>query len=345
MMAPMSGEATPAPQVRFGVTPPLEVTGIPAAIDIAVRAEALGYTDVWTAEVGAVDAFTPLAAIAVRTERVQLGTGLIPVYTRPPALVAMSAASIQELSNGRFVLGIGASSPAIVGGWMGLSFADPVQRVEEYVTLLREMLAGRKVNHDGTTVRSEGFRLQVAVEHPIPIHVGALGPRMCRLAGRLADGVLFFLMTPAGVRRALEEVAAGAREAGRDPAGIEAFIRLPVILDEPEDVVRLMARRMLTGYATVPAYKASLARQGFESEADAIARAWAAGERDRATEAVTDEMLQETFLFGDAAACRARIDEFRAAGISTPVLMPLSVAGSPGERTERVTGTVEALAP
>src|SRR4051794_38885716 len=185
-------------RMRLGVTPPVEVAGFPAAVDICVRAEELGYTDVWTAEVGAVDAFSPLAAVAVRTSAVRLGVGLVPVFTRPPALVAMSAAGIQNLSGGRFVLGIGASSPVIVGQWMGVPFERPVDRVEEYVALLRDMLAGRKVAHDGGTVSSHGFRLQIGVDAPVPIHVGALGPRMCRLAGRVADGVLFFLMTPDG---------------------------------------------------------------------------------------------------------------------------------------------------
>jgi len=331
--------------MRLGVTPPVEVAGFPAAVDICVRAEELGYTDVWTAEVGAVDAFSPLAAVAVRTSAVRLGTGLIPAFTRPAALVAMSAAGLQNLSGGRFVLGIGASSPAIVGQWMGVPFERPVERVEEYVGLLREMLAGRKVDHDGATVTSHGFRLQIGVDAPVPIHVGALGPRMCRLAGRLADGVLFFLMTPEGVRRALEEVHAGAREAGRDPAEIEAFIRLPVTMGEPEDLARFMARRLLTGYAIVPAYNASIARQGFEAEAAEIAGAWAAGERDRATTAFSDDLLEQTFLLGEADAARRRIGEYRDAGVTTPVLMPLSVAGSMEERADRVAALVEALAP
>jgi probable F420-dependent oxidoreductase len=269
--------------MRLGVTPPVEVAGFPAAVDICVRAEELGYTDVWTAEIGAVDAFSPLAAVATRTTRVRLGTALVPVFTRPPALVAMSAVGIQNLSGGRFVLGVGASSPAIVGQWMGTPFEDPVVRVEEYVALLRDMLGGKKVDRDGATVRSHGFRLQIGVDAPVPIHVGALGPRMCRLAGRVADGVLFFLMTPDGVRQALEEVHAGAREAGRDPDGIEAFVRLPATMGDPEDLARFMARRLLTGYAIVPAYNASLARQGFAAEAGEIAGRWAAGERDRAT--------------------------------------------------------------
>jgi alkanesulfonate monooxygenase SsuD/methylene tetrahydromethanopterin reductase-like flavin-dependent oxidoreductase (luciferase family) len=140
-------------------------------------------------------------------------------------------------------------------------------------------------------------------------------------------------------------VHAGAREAGRDPHEIEAFIRLPISLGDPEDVARFMARRLLTGYAIVPAYNASLARQGFEDEAGGIAQAWAAGERDRATEAFTDELLDATFLLGDAATAKGRIQEFRDAGITTPVLMPISVAGTAEERTERVAALVEALAP
>src|SRR5438067_7189811 len=121
----------PPDRRRLGITPPIEVSGFAAAVDLCARAEQLGYTDVWTAEVGATDAFSPLAAIAIRTERVRLGTALVPVFTRPPALTAMSAAGIQQLSGGRFVLGIGTSSPAIVGQWMGLELDGRVERIEE----------------------------------------------------------------------------------------------------------------------------------------------------------------------------------------------------------------------
>src|SRR5437588_3778878 len=130
---------------RLGITPPIEVAGISAAVELCARAEQLGYTDVWTAEVGATDAFSPLAAIAMHTSTVRLGTAVVPVFTRPPALTAMSAAGIQQLSGGRFVLGVGLSSPAIVGLWMGLEFDARVKRIEEYVEVLREALAGRAV--------------------------------------------------------------------------------------------------------------------------------------------------------------------------------------------------------
>ena len=330
---------------RLGLTPPVEVAGFAAAVDLCARAEQLGYTDVWSAEVGAVDAFTPLAAIATKTERVRLGTALVPVFNRPPALTAMSAAGLQQLSHGRFVLGIGLSSPAIVGQWMGLEFDGRVKRIEEYVEVLRDALAGKKVAYKGETVRVENFRLQVDPGAPVPIHVGALGPEMCRLAGRMADGVLLYFFTPDGVRRALEHVTEGAKEAGRDPGDLDVFLRLPVAVDEPEETARFMARRMLTGYAIVPAYNASLRRQGFEEEATGIAEAWAAGERDRATELFSDRMLDELFVTGDAETCKRRIEEFRDAGVKTPTIMPLSFAGSAEERAERVVKAVEALAP
>jgi probable F420-dependent oxidoreductase len=332
-------------QSRLGLTPPIEVAGFPAAVELCARAEQLGYTDVWSAEVGAVDAFTPLAAIATRTERVRLGTALVPVFNRPPALTAMSAAGVQQLSGGRFVLGIGLSSPAIVGSWMGLEFDGRVKRIEEYVEVLREAFAGRKVTFHGWTIRVENFRLQIDPGAPVPIYVGALGPEMCRLAGRIADGVLLYFFTPDGVRKALGHVHQGAREAGRDPGELDVFLRLPVAVEEPLDTARFMGRRLLTGYAIVPAYNASLRRQGFDEEARAIAEAWASGERDRATELFSDHMLDELFVTGDVETCRGRIDEFRAAGVTTPVIMPLSFAGSPEERAERVVKAVESLAP
>ncbi|HJP66176.1 MAG TPA: LLM class F420-dependent oxidoreductase [Actinomycetota bacterium] len=330
---------------RYGITPPIEVMGFGPSVDLCVRAEALGYTDVWSQESNGTDGFSPLAAVAVRTSTVRLGIAVVPVYTRPPALMAMSAAGLQQVAGGRFVLGLGASSPAIVAGWMGQDYSQPVARVREYVQVLRPMLAGEKVTHHGPGYQVKGFRLGVDAGSPIPIYLAALGPRMCRLAGAVADGVAFFLMTPEGVTKALQDVRAGAEEAGRDPAALDSVIRLPIAVEEPEDLVRFMGRRMMTGYAIVPGYNASLARQGFEAEAEEIVGAWGAGERDRATEAFTDEMLERMFIFGDAETCRRKIGEFRSAGVKTPILYPFSLAGSAEERAERVTAAVEALAP
>jgi len=156
--------------------PPVEMTGVAASVQIGAMAEALGYTDVFSSEVGSADAFSPLAALAGKTEHVRLGTALVPVFTRPPALLAMTAASLQALSGGRFVLGSGASTRDIVERWMGLGFDRPVERVRDYVDALRRILAGDKVSFQGGTVQVHGFRRQAEPVPPVPIHVGALGP-------------------------------------------------------------------------------------------------------------------------------------------------------------------------
>ena len=178
-----------------------------------------------------------------------------------------------------------------------------------------------------------------------PILVGGLGPGMLRLAGEIADGVQFFLMTPEGGSKALDDVRSAAAAAGRGPDLLDVFIRLPVALGERDELARFMARRLLTGYATTPAYNASLVRQGYGREAEAIADAWRRGDRERATQLFDDEMLDAFFLLGGTDACGARIEEHRAAGVTIPVLMPVSFAGTVEERTERLRETMEALTP
>ncbi len=329
--------------MRLGVTPPVEMTGVSAAVDLAVRAEALGYTDVFSSEVGSADAFTPLAAVAARTSRVRLGTALAPVFTRPPALLAMTAASMQALSGGRFVLGIGTSTAHIVERWMGLPFANPVTRVREYVDSLRRILAGEKVSFDGQQVRIDGFRRQAEPVAPVPIQVGALGPRMCRVAGALADGVQFAFLTPEGVRSAMAEVRAGMREAGREAADFDVVIRIPIAVDEPRDAVFELARRYVTGYAVVPTYRAALQRQGLGEAVARSVRAWDEGDRSRAVSLLPDDVVAAFFIHGTADECRARLGEYADAGVRTAVLMHLSVEATPEARAERIASQVEAL--
>src|SRR5689334_3416851 len=170
---PSGGDPKIAP-MRLGVTPPVELAGVAAAIEVAAEAEGLGYPDVFSSEAGHADAFTPLAALAGRTSTIRLGTALVPVFTRPPALLAMTAAAMQAATGGRFVLGMGTSTQHIVERWMGLEFEHPVERVRDYVHALRRILRGEQVSFEGETVRIDGFRSQVEPVSPVPIHVGAL---------------------------------------------------------------------------------------------------------------------------------------------------------------------------
>ncbi len=330
---------------RLGLTLGLEGAPLGDSIALCREAESWGYTDVWSAEVGGADGLAALAAAAPQTEGLRLGTAILPVFTRPPALLAMGAATVQHLSGGRFVLGLGTSSDVIVENWMGTGFDRPLTRMREYVAVLREILNGKKTSFEGETVRSQGFRLQMDPGSPIPIYLAALGPKACRLAGQVADGVIFFLKTPDGVRQAMEWVREGAAEAGRDASDLDVVIRLSTAVDEDAETLRYASRRATTAYAAVGVYNKSLELQGFADEAKDINAKWKAGDRAGAVESFTDEMLDGLMVFGDEAECRRRLDEFREAGVKTPVLLPISVAGDPEERSQRVRSAVRALAP
>lgn len=329
---------------RLGLSVPLD--GLPVAetvVPLAKLAEESGYTDIWSAEVGGTDGLTPLAAIATACPTLRLGTAILPAYSRPPALMAMGAASLQALSGGRFVLGIGTSSSIIVGSWMGIPFTKPYTRMRETVEVLREALAGKKVSFKGETVASNGFRLTADPGAPVPIYVAGLGPKMLRLAGEVADGVILYLFTPQGVKDALAQVHEGARAAGRDPAEIDVVMRIGVALDEDPQFLSYMLRRVTTAYAMVDVYNASLRRQGFAEEAALLAERWAKGERDAAADAITDEMLDALYITGDRDACLAKLEAFRQAGVTTPVVFPISVAGDPAERLDKIRATIPLL--
>ena len=304
---------------RLGMTLGLGGGALHDEVELCAAAEELGYTDVWSAEVGGADGLSPLAAAALVTERMRLGTAILPVYTRPPALLAMSAATLQDLSGGRFVLGLGTSSSIIVESWMGARFEHPLARVRDYVDVIRAALAGEKVSHAELSMK--GFRLQHPVADPPPIYIAALGPAMCRLAGEVADGVIFFLKSPHGVEQAMGWVNEGATRAGRDASQLDVVIRLPVFVDADSDVE---AKKMVVMYGMVDVYNRSLVAQGFEDEAKAIATAWGAGDRAGAVGAVSDRMANELAAIGDADACKQRVEEFRSAGVTTPVLLPVA---------------------
>lgn len=329
---------------RLGLTVGLEGLSLPQQLQIARDGESWGYTDIWSAETAGADGFSPLAAIAATTSKVRLGTAIVPVFTRPAALTAMSAAGLQEISGGRFVLGLGTSSDIIVNKWMGGSFDLPLTRLREYVETIREVLAGKKTDFDGRTTASHGFRLQFPLEEPPPIYIAALGPKACRLAGEIADGVIFFLKGPEGVTTAMEQVRAGAEAAGRDPESIDSVIRVLVALDEDPNVLAYIGRRLTASYAMVDVYNRSLRAEGFEEEAAGISELWRAGDRDGALQKVSDRMLDRLHVFGDLDRCRERIEEFRDAGIKTPVLAPFSVAGDPSERAELTIAAAQQLA-
>lgn len=303
---------------RLGVTFPLFPLNVRDSCEAAKRAEALGYTDAWTAEVSGPDGLSVATAIGAVTEKIRVGCAIVPAFTRPPALLAMGALAAHQASAGRFVLGIGASSPTIVGSWMGIPFEKPLTRVKETLDAVRAALAGDKVTAHADSFSIDGFRLEAPAPE-VPIYLAALGPKMLALAAESADGVALYLGAEEGVRI--------ARRAVGDKEIVERIICVP---DVPVEDVVPMLRFQMAPYIAVPAYNRYLQAQGFEAEAGAVAKRWGEGDRKGAVDAITDEMVDALTLLGPAGRCKERLEAFRAAGLDTPILMLMSPSGPEG---------------
>ena len=310
----------------------------------AERAEALGYESVWVAEGHGGDQFAILAACALRTRRVRLGTAISSVFVRTAPTIAMAAAAVDELSGGRFVLGLGSSHRVQVGPEHGVEYAKPLGRVRDTVAVVRRLLRDGEVGHAGETVRIEHFDLWFApFRREIPIHLSALFPKMTELCGEIADGVILTRSTLASAARARAHVAAGAGRAGREASAVEIASLLPASVAPDRREALAAARPGLAFYAGFfPRYNRLLAQSGFPAEAAAVANAWTAGDTAGAERAVTDEMIAATSIAGTPAECRERIDAYRASGLDLPVISPF--ARGPGAK-DRFLAAIEACAP
>lgn len=318
----------------------LELPGLslPEHEPIVRAAEAAGYTDAWSGETAGHDGFTPLAVAASWTETMRLGTGVVNVFTRGPAVLAQHAAALQDASAGRFCLGIGSSSDVIVERWNGFTFEKPRTRVREAVAFLRAALAGERAG--------EGrFRLEQPPPSPVPIHVAALRERMLRTAGELGDGAFVNFLPRSALDTVLAEIRAGEDEAGKLRGSTEVLCRFFCLQGDPENALPL-ARRMFAAYATVPVYEAFFRWLGHGAAIDPMVEAWRAGDREKAVELAPRTLIEDIFILGDAAAQRERLESYQAGGITTPVLMPIPVGGDAGgSAVERMGHLVESLAP
>ena len=312
--------------------------------DCAERAEALGYESAWVAEGHGGDQFAILAACALRTRRIRLGTAISSVFVRTAPTIAMAAATVDELSGGRFVLGLGSSHRVQVGPEHGVEYARPLERVRDTVAIVRALIREGEVSHAGETVRIERFNLWFRPHRAdLPVYLSALFPKMLELTGEIADGVILTRSTVAGAAAARARVAAGAARAGRDAATVEITSLLPASVSSDREAALAAARPGLAFYAGFfPRYNRLLAESGFPDEAAAVARAWAASDAAGAARAVTDEMIAATGIAGTAAECRERLDAYRDAGLDLPIISPF--ARGPDAK-ERFLAAIEACAP
>jgi probable F420-dependent oxidoreductase len=288
--------------------------------DKLVELADLGYTDIWSAEADAADAFTPLALAAAWEPRLRLGTAIVPAFTRSPACFAQSVASLADAAPGRFAIGVGSSSNVIVERWNGVPFVEPYKKVRDVVRFLRDAMSGDKVSKQYDTFEIQGFRLGIRPEQAPPILVAALREGMLKLAAREADGAIINWLSPGDVTKVAQVV--------RDAAGgedREIVARLFVCPSENTQVVRDAARFAIAAYLNVPVYAAFHQWLGRGEVLQPMWDAWGAGDRKAALAAIPDELVDELVVHGSAEACRARIQEYVDNGVTTTSLaiMPL----------------------
>lgn len=309
---------------KLAISVPIPGPDLRDTIAYAEEAESLGYTEAWLAEVGGPDAFSLAGALAVRTG-LRIGTAVVPIYNRTPMVLSMTAASLSQLAPGRFVLGIGTSSENIVDRWNGIPFEKPYTRMRETLMVVKDLLAGEKVTFEGETIRLEGYRMATPYHGEPKVYIGALNTRMLRLAGEMADGVIINMLGPQHVKQVLAEVAEGARAAGRDPSEIESVARIHMAYDVPFDVASMIVRGAFGAYAATSVYNRFFRWIGFEEEAEAVAKAWAAKDREGVAAAVSDDMVRAMAVTGTPGECRARLDEYFGAGLDVAALNPLTL--------------------
>jgi probable F420-dependent oxidoreductase len=284
------------------MTIPFTGVPLPELGPLVRRIDEAGYDSVWSAESTEFDGFTPLVVAAQNSTRLRLATGIGNVYTRGPALLAQTAAAVANVSNGRFVLGLGASSNVIVEQWNGIPFRRPLAKVEETVEYLRTVLAGER----GTG----GFRLASPPEQPVPIVLAALRDRMLSLAARVADGAFTNFLPLSRTAQVVEAFAAPEKE-----LACRFFS-----IDGPEDEALVAAKRIFVAYATVPVYTEFFRWLGFGDEIDPVVEAWSDGDRKQALQLAPDALVRDVFLLGPVEAQRERLEAFGDAGITTAVL-------------------------
>lgn len=311
---------------RLAISLPAPGMDARACLELARRAEReWGYDAIWLAETQGPESFALAGALAMATERCTIGTAIVPVYNRTPAVLAMAAATAQQLSNGRFVLGVGSSSHAIIEDWNGIPFERPLGHVRESVAILRQALGGGKTDFAGAHFRSKGFRLGNVPRQRVPIYVGALREKMLRLAGEIGDGLIVNLFPVTALPKMLAAYRAGAAAAGRDGAQDEVVCRFQVLVTEDLPYARNLVRMAFGGYVAAPVYNRFFAWCGFEAEARAVAEAFARRDRAGVAAAMTDDLVDRIAILGPAERCRERLAAFVAGGVTTPVLSPLAV--------------------
>ncbi|MFJ8050220.1 LLM class flavin-dependent oxidoreductase [Streptomyces luteogriseus] len=311
----------------------------PETVDFVVEAEKLGMDICWVAEAWGAEAPSPLGYLAAKTERMLLGSAIIQLATRTPMAIARAAITLSNLSEGRFLLGLGPSGPQVIEGLHGVPFARPLSRMRETVEIVRQATSGEKVSYTGREFHlplpggeAKPMRLSMRAEHDFPVYLATLSPKMLHLTGEIADGWLGTSFVPEGAKEAyFDHLDAGLAASGRSRADLDICQGAEVAFAEDEDALHAMVadrKKELAfslggmGSATTNFYNSAYSRQGWAEVAAEVRERWQAGDRDGAAGLVTDEMVLATTLIGTEDMVRARLRVWRDAGVDTVRFYP-----------------------
>jgi len=307
-------------------------------LDIVQEAERLGYDSVWTAEAYGSDAATVLAWLAGQTSTIRLGSGIFQMPGRSPAMTAMTAATIDQLSGGRMILGIGSSGPQVAEGWHGQRFARQLQRTREYVAVVRKALARERLEFHGDTLElplpdgpGKALKLTIApVQERIPVYLAAIGPKNTALAGEIADGWIPTLFSPEHVSELRPLLQEGADRVGRSLDGFDIAPTVNVFITDDLQVARDAMRPFVALYVGGMGSRAQnfynnlVCRYGFEADAKVIQDFYLEGKREEAMAAIPDALIDTVSLCGPKEVVRERLTVYRDAGVGTLGITPIA---------------------
>lgn len=306
-------------------------------------ADAAGYEAAFIPEAWGRDALVVLTHLAGLTRQIQLGTGIVNVYSRTPAAVAMAIASLDEVSGGRAVLGLGASGQAVIEGWHGVPFDRPLARIRDYVAIVRKIFNRDRGPYEGECFKlAPGFILRSAPPRAnLPIYLAALSPGAVRLAGEVADGWFPYLVPMDHLAEARKDLEQGLARAGRPREAVTVAPFIPVSVHDDLDTARLGVKRVVAFYVGGMGkyYHQTVSRYGFRAAADRIREEWQNKRREEAIAAVPDELVDAVAACGTIERCRAKLAEFRQAGADLPL-----VSLTPGYTAEQAAAIITALA-
>ena len=293
---------------------------VPGLIETAEQA---GFGAFWKGESNSTDPFVMLSAVASRTKKIKLGTAIYHIYGRSPVTLGIQSATLQDLSAGRLLLGLGVANKAIAG-WHGGVFDRPLKRAREYIEVTRKVAAGERVEYEGEIYNTgKRFQLSWKPSFPnVPVYLAGLGPQMTKLVGKIANGVVINMATPAKVREIAARVREGAVEAGRDPSKIEIIAKSRVSLNPDKNAARAKLRQVLTFYNIADHYSDMLRGMGFDKEVSAIHEAFQKGGFKAAMGALTDDYMDKLPVVpaSDVREIKEKMKAFEEAGVTRMVI-------------------------